>query len=169
MGVNLKRQKDLYDVHIHGQPYPKGDPVWLHCPAVLRGHSRKLHRPWKGPYRIIKCISETTYRIQDIKCPRRKLCVHFNRLKQFTGSLEASHTHSRNPQTQTYPDHRPQPLESQLLLVDSDEDDMQGTLRNSTSNTSSNSSRGPPTQSRYTVRQRKPPDYYHNLTRGAFF
>ena len=29
-----------------------GDLVWLHHPAVPRGKSRKLHRPWTGPYRV---------------------------------------------------------------------------------------------------------------------
>ena len=28
-----------------------GNLVWLHSPAVLRGQSQKLHRPWKGPLR----------------------------------------------------------------------------------------------------------------------
>ena len=45
-----------------------------------RGISRKLHTPWVGPYKVVKCISETVYRIQDSRAPRKR-AVHFDRLK----------------------------------------------------------------------------------------
>ena len=83
MKLTLQRQKDLYDHHIHGQPYTVGDLVWLHCPAVARGHSKKLHRPWRGPFQVLRAIGNTTYHIKDMKTPRRKFWVHFNRLKPY--------------------------------------------------------------------------------------
>ena len=49
-------QKTLYDEKVHGKPYKPGDWVWLHSPVIPRGSSRKLHRPWKGPYTIVKKI-----------------------------------------------------------------------------------------------------------------
>ena len=53
----------------------------LHEPAVPRGRSRKFHRPSKGPFKIVKVLGPTVYRIQDCTHPRRKKVVHFNRLK----------------------------------------------------------------------------------------
>ena len=50
-GTEHRRQKAIYDEKVHGAPFNPGDLVWLHSPAVPRGLSRKLHRPWKGPFR----------------------------------------------------------------------------------------------------------------------
>ena len=47
-----KRQKAIYDEKIHGKPFDLGDNVWLHSPAIPRGQSKKLYRPWKGPFKI---------------------------------------------------------------------------------------------------------------------
>ena len=74
-------QKDVYDRGVRGSPYGVGDLVLLHSPAVPRGKSRKLHKPWQGPYRVVKAISPSVYRIVDCARPRCKRVVHFNRLK----------------------------------------------------------------------------------------
>ena len=74
-------QKDLYDRGVRGSPYGVGDLVLLHSPAVPRGKSRKLHKPWQGPYRVVKALSPSVYRIVDCARPRCKRVVHFNRLK----------------------------------------------------------------------------------------
>ncbi|KAL5510338.1 hypothetical protein EMCRGX_G005867 [Ephydatia muelleri] len=74
-------QKDLYDRGVRGSPYGVGDLVLLHSPAVPRGKSRKLHKPWQGPYRVVKAISPSVYRIVDCARLRCKRVVHFNRLK----------------------------------------------------------------------------------------
>ena len=55
--------------------------VFLHCPAIPRGLSRKFHKPWQGPRRVVKIIGPTVYRIADCTNPRMKV-VHFNRLKR---------------------------------------------------------------------------------------
>ena len=70
--------------------------------------------------------------------PQKKpVCVHFNQLKPYSGPLRA---HSRNPPTQTNPDHQqPMPLGSQLVLIDSDGDDVPAAPRSSTANTANNS------------------------------
>ena len=49
MGHQLEQQKDRYDARSHGKAFEAGDLVWLHNPAVPRGRSKKLHRPWTGP------------------------------------------------------------------------------------------------------------------------
>ena len=80
-----KRQKDRYDRQVSGGRYQVGDRVWLHSPAVPRGRSPKLHRPWTGPFVVIKVLSDVTYRIQS-ENPKRgrrrqRHVIHFNRLK----------------------------------------------------------------------------------------
>ena len=54
LGAHLKRQKEIYDRKVHGQPFEKGDMVWLHNLAAKRGRSKKLVRPWAGPYVVVK-------------------------------------------------------------------------------------------------------------------
>ena len=82
MGHQLQKQKVHYDARTEGDPFEDGDWVWLHHPAVPKGKSRKLHRPWTGPYRVVKRLSEAVYHLQDVQCPRRRPVVHFNRLKR---------------------------------------------------------------------------------------
>ena len=81
MGQKLNRQKEFYDEKKHGQPYSQGELVWLHSPAIPRGQARKLHRPWTGPYKILRRLSDSNYRIQDVQSRRRRYIVHFDRLK----------------------------------------------------------------------------------------
>ena len=81
MTAKLSRQKELYDHKAHGIPFKPGDLVWLNNPAVPRGQSKKLHRPWTGPYRVVSRLSEAVYRIQCVHTRRKRLVVHFDRLK----------------------------------------------------------------------------------------
>ena len=109
--LKLARQKEFYDRKIHGEPYRKDDLVWLHSSVVPQGKSHKLHKPWTGPYRIIKKISDVTYRIQSTKGKRKRLIVHFDRLKacppnmRFDGNLELQpiSTTPSNPSTAPSP------------------------------------------------------------------
>ena len=57
--------------------------VWLYYSAVTRGRSAKFHRPWKGPYIIVKALNDVVYRIRNVDAPRKKLVVHCNRLKLY--------------------------------------------------------------------------------------
>ena len=75
-----KRQKSIYDRKVHGEPYSEGDLVWLYTPAVPSGQSRKLHRPWKGPYKVVERLGDATYKLQGTR-GRRPQIVHFDRLK----------------------------------------------------------------------------------------
>ena len=73
-------QKQLYNQKVHGDPYRPGDLVWLYNPAVAKGKSRKLHRPWKGPYQVHAKLSDVNYRIQHTG-NNKFTVVHFDRLK----------------------------------------------------------------------------------------
>ena len=81
MGHKLERQKELYNRKAHGDPFQSGDLVWLHSPAVARGQCRKLHRPWTGPYHIVRRMSDAVYRVRNTQARRQRLVVHFDRLK----------------------------------------------------------------------------------------
>ena len=76
-----QHQKQFYDRGARGSPYQAGNIVSLHDPVVKKGHSRKFHRPWKGPFKVVKLLGSTTYRIQDCKNSRKRKVVHFNHLK----------------------------------------------------------------------------------------
>jgi len=79
---HTERERDCRtERRAHGEPFKKGDLVWLYSSAVPREQSRKLHRPWTGPYRTVKKLSEATYRIQNVRVSRQHLVVQFNRLK----------------------------------------------------------------------------------------
>ena len=61
-----QQHKELYDKSVHGKPHKKGELVWLHTPPSSRNTSRKLYHAWSGPFRVVKQISESTYRIQQL-------------------------------------------------------------------------------------------------------
>ena len=46
-----------------------------------KGQSKKLHHPWTGPFRVVKMLSQSVYRIQNVHNPRQRLVVHFDRFK----------------------------------------------------------------------------------------
>ena len=89
--VNLRHQKDVYDARCKGnaKPYQVGDLVWLEEKAVPGWVHRKFYRPWSGPWRVVRVISDVTYRIQceDVTPTRgrrkTRMVVHFNRLKPY--------------------------------------------------------------------------------------
>ena len=75
-----KRQKRLYDAKVKGKPYAVGDRVWLYHFVRKIGLNPKLQSHWKGPYVVIKRISDSVYRIKHLQTGYRTV-VHFDRLK----------------------------------------------------------------------------------------
>ncbi|KAL5479339.1 hypothetical protein EMCRGX_G022851 [Ephydatia muelleri] len=109
-----KRQKELYDQKVHRKPFSPGELVWLHSTAVPRGRSRKLHHPWKGPFKVMERLGETTYKIKNLQGRRKTTFVHFDRLKPCVISDDKpENTGSREQE----------PVGTNLDLVDSDDDD----------------------------------------------
>ena len=114
--------------------------VWLYSPVVAKGKSKKLHHPWLGPYIIIKKLSDVTYRIQHRNNKKKRIVVHFDRLKP-------CHPDTRFPDIISRPDKSIQPtvtsnISDCLELVDDDIDHTET-----------------PTQ-HYPTRTRYPPDRY---------
>ena len=75
-----RRQKRLYDAKLRGTPYAVGDKVWLFNFVRKVGLNPKLQSHWKGPYVVIKRISDAVYRIKHLQSGHRTV-VHFDRLK----------------------------------------------------------------------------------------
>ena len=86
--TSQERQKVIYDRRRDGKYFEQGDLVWLNRPFVPKGISRKLFRPWQGPFKIVKVISDVVYRVER-SLPqsrrRQRFVVHFDRLKPFNG------------------------------------------------------------------------------------
>lgn len=61
--------------------YNIGDLVWLHQPVVRVGQSPKLHKPWTGPYRVVKVVGWNTLRVQHCALRHKRMIVHQDRLK----------------------------------------------------------------------------------------
>ena len=56
-----ERQTELYNKKVHGEPYEVGVLVWLLNPQVPREKSKKLHKWWTRPFKVVKWLSEVTY------------------------------------------------------------------------------------------------------------
>ena len=87
--ASLSHQKDVYDARCKrkSRPYKVGDLVWLEEKAVPWWMN--FYCPWSGPWRVVKVISDVSYRIQSEEVARlrarrkTRLIVHFNRLKPY--------------------------------------------------------------------------------------
>ena len=90
--IKQKKQKANYDRFTWENTFENGSLVWLHCPAVPRGKSPKFHRPWQGPFKIVKKIGSVVYCIQHVQNPRKRVVVHANRLKRYHCQREDEHS-----------------------------------------------------------------------------
>ncbi len=65
-----------------GGRFKVGYRAWLYSRAMPRERTPKFHCPWKGPYAVVKVISEVTYRIQleggEGRSRRQRVVTHFN-------------------------------------------------------------------------------------------
>ena len=87
VGQNQETMKEYYDKGCFGSPYEVGDRVLYFNDRVKKGQSKKLIRPWEGPYKIKKKISDLVYRIQK-EGTRIMKVVHFNKLKPMSTDEE---------------------------------------------------------------------------------
>ena len=94
MELQQQRQKENYDDGVRGKAYAVNDFVFLHNPAVKRGRSKKFHKPWQGPFRVVEVLGPSVYRIADGDNPRKQKVVHFNRLKPAPAPAPAKATPS---------------------------------------------------------------------------
>ncbi|KAG7165831.1 hypothetical protein Hamer_G023912 [Homarus americanus] len=59
-GEVMKRN---HDVEASQVCYKDSDKVWLYNPQQKKGQSPKLQSPWEGPYTVMECLSDVTFRI----------------------------------------------------------------------------------------------------------
>lgn len=82
-GSNMKRR---YDRSADADGFQVGDAVWLYNPTCKKNTSPKLKRPWEGPYRVMKRITDVVYRIQLTPRSKPKV-VNRYRLWRVSGQL----------------------------------------------------------------------------------
>ena len=71
--------KPLRDRKAKLRKFEVGELVYLYCPAMKLGLSRKSRKLWSGPFKITTKISDLNYEIVDQN--GKKQTVHVNRLK----------------------------------------------------------------------------------------
>lgn len=145
MKLAQRQQKTLYDHKNKGAPFNVGDRVWLHIATVPRGASRKFHRPWQGPYKAVKVLSDVVYRIQKEDSPRKRCVVHFDRLKPYVSKAHA----------------RIEPEGTPLLPLSSSSN-QQPNVRIEPEESQERSDAESQPQLRRSARTRKPPEFYGN-------
>ena len=83
------RDKRKYDHNIEQKLYNVGDAVWYYYPICKKGRSRKLQRPWTGPYIVTKRINNVIYKIKLTAKSKAKI-VHHDRLKPYLSDSQPS-------------------------------------------------------------------------------
>ena len=89
--LSASKMKTKYDIEASANRFEPGTAVWLHSPAVKKGFSPKLARPWTGPYLVTKRINDLVYRIQ-LHARSKPRVVPRNRLRIYQGLNAPSFT-----------------------------------------------------------------------------
>ena len=71
IGKAQKRQKDFHDQKRRSPSFSVGERVFLYEPAEKTGESRKLARPFHGPYRVLE-LDTNTSRIRRVDKPHEE-------------------------------------------------------------------------------------------------
>ena len=80
------RQKRGYDARAKARPpFNVGDKVRYYYPPAKQGN--KMAAPWKGPFTILKQVTDVDYRIQLDANPNRVIVTHLDNLKPWEGDL----------------------------------------------------------------------------------
>ena len=72
MEIQQQRQEEYYDKGVTGKTYAVNEFVFLHNPAVGGGYSKKFHKPWQGPFKVVEVLGPSVYRIADCVNPQRQ-------------------------------------------------------------------------------------------------
>ena len=81
MGHKLNRPKRLYNKTVHGKPFEEDNLLRLLTTIVPKVLVGKYMRPWSGPFRIVKKLSDSVYQLQNVHSSRHRIIVHFDGLK----------------------------------------------------------------------------------------
>ena len=80
-----RRRNALCNRKVHGPTYRANEFVILHYDVTVTGQSPKPSSPWRGPYRILQCINDVNYKIEEISTGKQQI-VHYDRLKRYHGT-----------------------------------------------------------------------------------
>jgi hypothetical protein len=83
--LSARRQKNLYDRKVSGDPIVVGEFVWLQNSACRKGLSPKLQPKWNGPHLVVTKLSDLVYRIQQNGPQGKMKVVHYDKLKPYRG------------------------------------------------------------------------------------
>lgn len=81
--VRQKREMKRIQETSGVNPFFEGDLVWLYTPHKLKGLSKKLQFPWKGPFRVIKRVGPVNVQLETLTAKRIKQVVNIARLKKY--------------------------------------------------------------------------------------
>lgn len=73
------RQKRTCDLRLHNHTYDVRDLVYMIDSSTKIGQSKKLQKPWIGPFVVTGKLSPVLYRIKN---RRKENVVHHDRLKR---------------------------------------------------------------------------------------
>ena len=79
--LKMDKAKIWYDKRVRLEHYKVGDRVWVKRGQKKKGSSKKLTRPWVGPYRVAIKFNERNYQLRSI-ISGKKLTVHVNRMNK---------------------------------------------------------------------------------------
>lgn len=82
MDVKSSRVKFWYDRGARQGSFVEGQKVWFYNPRRIKGRAPKLQCNWKGPYSIVKKLSDVVFCIQKSSRHKKKI-VHSDRLAPF--------------------------------------------------------------------------------------
>lgn len=81
--VRQKREMKRIQQTAGVNPFHEGDLVWLYTSHKLKGLSKKLQFPWKGPFRIVKRVGPLNVQLETLTAKRMKQVVNIVRLKKY--------------------------------------------------------------------------------------
>jgi len=92
------RQKELYDKKIHGKPYDIGDTVFILNKQVPTGLARKLAPKTKGPFEVLRRISDQVYEVRGMRgrAQQKVVCVSFENMIPFSPTQDDPDYNPRN-------------------------------------------------------------------------
>ncbi|XP_067645518.1 uncharacterized protein [Eurosta solidaginis] len=81
--IMSSKMEHRYDRENNSEGFRNGDLVLLNNPHRRKGVPAQFRCSWEGPYKVVKKISDTIYRIQTTGKPRIRRVVHLEMLAAF--------------------------------------------------------------------------------------
>lgn len=79
------------------KPFTLGDLVLRKIPFYSAQDKHKLAPKYDGPYRVVKCVSQVTYHIQDVLNKKKIQIVHYSQIKIYHGDGYTGRVFRRSP------------------------------------------------------------------------